>query len=76
MLTLQQVIAAYARDSRIVGSITGRLASMDVKDPAWDDNWHALTLIKRDVKKHELKLIALGVLNESDAQYKTFGLED
>jgi hypothetical protein len=49
---------------------------MDVKDPAWDASWQALTLIKRDVKRHELKLIALGVLNESDAQYKHFGLED
>ena len=75
MLTLQQVIAAYARDTRVVGSCTSRLSNMDIKHPAWDASWQALQLIKRDVKKHELKLIALGVLDEADAQYPHFGLE-
>lgn len=72
MKNIQTILAAYARDLRIVGSLTSKVAHMDIDDPEWDVRYQSLKLIEGEVKRHELKLIEMGLLAAEDAQHNRF----
>jgi hypothetical protein len=72
MKNIQTILAAYARSLHIVGSLTSKVAHLDINDPEWDIRYQSLRLIESEVKRHELKLIEMGLLAAEDAQHKNY----